>query len=49
LMVVVPTERDVVIEFVDTWPESIGKVLTLIGLGAAVVMTVIRRRSSIKP
>ena len=49
LMVVVPTERDVVIEFVDTWPESIGKVLTLIGLGAAVVMTVIWRRSSIKP
>ncbi|MFZ0013407.1 MAG: hypothetical protein WAL25_04755 [Acidimicrobiia bacterium] len=49
LMVVVPTQNDVVIEFRDTWAESGGKVLTLVGLGALIVIggTVFwRRRSS---
>lgn len=34
LMVVVPTESEVVIEFADTMAESAGKVLTLVGLVA---------------
>ena len=34
LMVVVPTQNDVVLEFRDTWAESGGKVLTVVGLGA---------------
>lgn len=34
LMVVVPTQRDVVLEFRDTWAESGGKVLTVVGVGA---------------
>jgi hypothetical protein len=44
LMVVVPTERDVVIEFQDTWVETVGKLLTLGGIGALVVVGVIRFR-----
>jgi hypothetical protein len=32
LMVVVPTQADVVIEFQDTWAESGGKILTLVGV-----------------
>jgi hypothetical protein len=47
LMVVVPTDNEVVIEFVDTWPETIGKVLTVIGLGAVVVATVLWRRREV--
>lgn len=49
LMVVVPTEEDVVIEFEDTWAETGGKVLTLGGLGALAVLggvLVWRRRVS---
>ncbi len=34
LMVVVPTENEVVIEFADTWAETGGKVLTLVGVGS---------------
>jgi hypothetical protein len=37
LMVVVPTEREVVLEFQDTWAESGGMVLTLGGLASLVV------------
>jgi hypothetical protein len=44
LMVVVPTEEEVVIEFRDTWAESIGKILTLIGGAALVGMFVVDRR-----
>lgn len=47
LMVVVPTEREVVIEFVDTWPESVGKVLTLLGVVAVVVAGVVWRRRGV--
>jgi hypothetical protein len=49
LMVVVPTQRDVVIEFRDTWAETGGKLLTLAGVGALVaigVSIVWRRRSA---
>jgi hypothetical protein len=49
LMVVVPTDDQVVIEFVDTWAESIGKVLTVVGLGAVVVMTVLWKRRRVTP
>lgn len=38
LMVVVPTENHVVIEFRDTWAEGAGKVLTLGGLGSLAVI-----------
>jgi hypothetical protein len=48
-MVVVPTDNEVVIEFVDTWAESIGKVLTVLGLGAVVVTTVLWRRRRVTP
>jgi Trk-type K+ transport system membrane component len=41
LMVVVPTQEDVVISFNDTWPESIGKILTVVGLIGLVVVVVI--------
>ncbi|MEX1037229.1 MAG: hypothetical protein WDZ96_00070 [Acidimicrobiia bacterium] len=45
LMVVVPTEENVVIEFNDTWAESVGKVLTILGiLALVVVMTVVAVR-----
>jgi hypothetical protein len=49
LMVVVPTQRDVVLEFKDTWAETGGKVLTLGGVGALVAIGVLiawRRRSA---
>ena len=38
LMVVVPTDSDVVIEFQDTWAETGGKLLTLGGVGALVIV-----------
>jgi hypothetical protein len=42
LMVVIPTGEDVLIEFNDTWAETVGKVLTGLGLLALlVVMTVV--------
>jgi len=45
LMMVVPTDRDVVIEFEDTWAESGGKILTLGGIvGLIVVGVVLNRR-----
>ncbi|MCZ6518431.1 MAG: hypothetical protein O6853_01420 [Actinobacteria bacterium] len=37
LMVVVPTDNDVVIEFQDTWAESSGQILTVIGLVGLIV------------
>jgi hypothetical protein len=49
LMVVVPTENDVVIEFQDTWAETGGKLLTLGGVGTLLIvggMLYWRRRSS---
>lgn len=38
LMVVVPTENEVVIEFADTWAETGGKVLSLGGIGALLIL-----------
>jgi hypothetical protein len=52
LMVVIPTEEQVIIEFNDTWAETIGKVLTGIGVLALLVVTtvvVVRRRSERDP
>ena len=48
LMVVVPTQSDVVVEFDDTWAESGGKILTLGGGVAIVAMGVVywRRRAN---
>ena len=40
LMVVVPTSNDVVIEFQDTWAESGGWVLSLVGVGALIFVGV---------
>jgi hypothetical protein len=37
LMVVVPTDNEVVIEFEDTWAESSGQILTIVG-GAALII-----------
>lgn len=36
LMVVVPTDEDVVLEFRNGWPENLGTLLTILGLGAFV-------------
>ncbi len=44
LMVVVPTQEDVVIEFVDTWPETAGKLITAASLVVLVLWGVRRRR-----
>lgn len=44
LMVVVPNQRDVVIEFQDTWAESGGKILTLGGIVALIVVGVVLNR-----
>jgi hypothetical protein len=44
LMVVVPTQEEVVLEFVDTWPETVGKLLTLLGVVALVAAVVQDRR-----
>ena len=46
LMVVVPTQEDVEIEFQDTWAESGGKILTLGGVGSllAIGFVTYRRR-----
>jgi hypothetical protein len=41
LMVVIPTQEDVVISFDDTWPESIGKIFTVVGLIGLVVVIVV--------
>jgi hypothetical protein len=38
LMVVVPTEREVVLEFQDTWAESGGKIITLGGVVSLIVV-----------
>lgn len=38
LMVLVPTEEDVVIEFEDTWAEVGGKILTLGGLASLIIV-----------
>ena len=44
LMVVVPTENDVVLRFRNTWAENAGNVLTVVGLGGLVWYGVRRRR-----
>ncbi|MFQ5555435.1 MAG: hypothetical protein ACE5GC_08720 [Acidimicrobiia bacterium] len=44
LMVVVPTERDVVLEFSRSSAERLGILLTVLGIGAAVGIPVWRRR-----
>jgi hypothetical protein len=50
LMVVIPTGEDVLIEFNDTWAETVGKVLTGLGvLALVVVMTVVVARRRSKP
>ncbi len=46
LMVVVPTQEDVVIEFQDTWAESAGNLLSLAGVVALVAAVLIARRRS---
>jgi hypothetical protein len=38
LMVVVPTQNEVVLEFRDTWAETGGKLLTLGGFGALIIV-----------
>ena len=48
LMVVVPTEEEVVLEFRDTWAEIAGKTLTLGGVGSLLIvggMLIWRRRA----
>ncbi len=44
LMVVVPTQEEVVIEFSDTWAENLGKLLTLGGLVGLIAVWWVRRR-----
>jgi hypothetical protein len=44
LMVVVPTQAEVVLEFSDTWVETGGKILSLGGVGALAVVGVLARR-----
>ncbi|CAN5877699.1 hypothetical protein BH23ACT5_BH23ACT5_13960 [soil metagenome] len=44
LMVVIPTQADVVLEFRNGWPEWLGIVLTVLGIAATVVILVDRRR-----
>ena len=49
LMVVVPTEREVVLEFTDTWAESIGRILSGLGILALLAVWVVisaRRRAA---
>ena len=43
LMVVVPTDQDVVIEFRNTWAENLGWLLTFVALGGLVVYGVVSR------
>ncbi len=49
LMVVVPTERDVVIDFRRGWPEHLGNLLTVAALGLLVATVVRRRRNATEP
>ncbi len=44
LMVVVPTENQVVLEFTNTWAETLGWLLTLTGVAALVVWVLVERR-----
>lgn len=44
LMIVVPTEEDVVIEFRDTWAETAGKVLSVSTIVGLVALVMVRRR-----
>ncbi len=44
LMVVVPTDDEVVLEFRDTWAESTGRLLTLAGMGGLIAAGVFARR-----
>ena len=45
LMVVVPTEEEVTLEFRNTSAENIGMALTVISIGGLVAYAVVRRRS----
>jgi uncharacterized membrane protein len=49
LMVVVPTQEDVVIEFADTWPEIGGKLLSLGGVGGLIAIGVLYWRRRVNP
>ncbi|MDX1468516.1 MAG: hypothetical protein R3258_04190 [Acidimicrobiia bacterium] len=49
LMVVVPTQEDVVIEFRDTWAETLGKLLTAAGFAVLVVAAARSRLSRSDP
>lgn len=49
LMVVVPTEPEVVIEFADTWAETGGKILTVVGILALAGVFVWERRRRPSP
>lgn len=53
LMVVVPTEENVVLEFRNTWAETGGTVLTIVGIlaliGFAVTSVVVARRQRTRP
>ena len=44
LMVVIPTEEDVVISFDRTWDETLGMVMTAAGIGVAIGYPIYRRR-----
>lgn len=46
LMVVVPTEEQVVLEFVNGVPENVGLVLTLVALAGVLAFTIRRRRDT---
>ena len=44
LMIVVPTEPEVVIEFANTWPEKVGMILTVMGVAVVGLLVVLDRR-----
>ncbi|HEX9644796.1 MAG TPA: hypothetical protein VGC11_12470 [Acidimicrobiia bacterium] len=44
VMVVIPTDEHVVLEFANTWAENVGNVLTVAGIGAVVLWMVRHRR-----
>ncbi len=47
LMIVVPTQEDVELNFAYTWPEVLGFVLTGIGFGVLVARAVVKRRRTV--
>jgi hypothetical protein len=44
LMIVVPTEEEVVIEFANTWPEKVGMILSVAGVAVIGLLVVLDRR-----